>query len=154
MLEYLSIEFEQQLFRERLNRRAAGPGLRDDNLFAVGADVQARERSGCVAELIAQRFKGASQAASGNSVSDHAFQSFQRDQIGEGEEALAPAGVGINQTQAGPIFELAAGDAEHADYFIASKPLPHLLLSHCFSYCFFVPLFRRTQETLRRAREW
>ena len=39
VLKHLGVEFEQQLLRERLDRRSAGPGLRDDNLFAVGADV-------------------------------------------------------------------------------------------------------------------
>jgi len=144
VLENLSVEFEQQLFCERLDGRAAGPGLRDDNLFTVRADVKARERGGGVAELIAQCFECASQAASGNSAGDHALQSFQSDQIGEGEEALAPAGLGGDEAEAGPIVELTPGDAEHPHYFIASESLPHLVILHRF--CF-------TQASLRRAPE-
>src|SRR5580704_12327457 len=68
VLQNLRIEFEEQLFCERLDWRTAGPRLRDDDLFAVGADVQARKWRGGVAELFAQCFEGAAKSASGNTA--------------------------------------------------------------------------------------
>ncbi len=132
MFEDSGIKFQKELLGERLNGRTAGPGLRDDNLAAIGADVQTLKWRGGVAELLAQSFESSTQSTGGNSAGDHALQSFKRHQIGEGEEALAPAGVGRNQPQPGPIVQLAARDAEHPHYFIASESLPHIFSCRCY----------------------